>query len=251
MAEIATSASHERVQLSFFFWMAVAMAAVIYGGFGLSYFAPMAAGTLRPVAPVVHFHGVFYFSWMILLIAQTLLIGRGNVPMHRSMGMLGIMVATGLVIFGAIVTVLSTKTMMDSPAGMPDFGYGLMWLSTFALVNFGVLFALAIRNIRNSDAHKRYILLATAAFIGAGVNRFISLALGLEADEFSPFWMIDVFVDVFVVAIVAYDVKTLGRPHPATITGAALILGSQILLPLVEHSGWWMNATHWMANLSG
>jgi len=250
MAELTATQARSSAQMSFFFWMAAAMTCVIYGGFGISYWAPMATGSLRPVAPVVHFHGLFYFLWMVLLVAQPTLIARGNVALHRSMGMVGVMLGTGLVIFGSIVTVLNVKALMVTPEGLPEFWYPLMWLSVFALVNFGILFTLAIKNVRDSAAHKRYMMLATVAFIGAGINRFISFVLNIGPTEFSPFWLIYLATDVFIVALVAYDFRTLGKPHRATLGGSGLIILTQVLHPIVVHTAWWIDATHWMGNLA-
>ena len=50
MAELAVGGGVKQdVSPSFFLWMAIAMAAVIFGGFGISYFQPMIAGTLDPL----------------------------------------------------------------------------------------------------------------------------------------------------------------------------------------------------------
>ena len=49
MAEMtADVGARQTPQTQFFFWMTVGMAAVIFGGFGLSYFIPMAKGELPP-----------------------------------------------------------------------------------------------------------------------------------------------------------------------------------------------------------
>jgi hypothetical protein len=68
---VSASAIKRHFQLSFFFWMSVVMTAFILGGFGLTYLQPIAAGSLTPLPPVVHLHGIFYFAWMLLLVVQT------------------------------------------------------------------------------------------------------------------------------------------------------------------------------------
>ena len=107
MAEaIATKAIGRSFQPSFFFWMTVIMAGFVFSGFGLTYLQPMAAGTLAPMPPAIHVHGLFYFSWMILLITQSFLVNVRNVRLHRSVGTFGIVIATGLLILGALITIL-------------------------------------------------------------------------------------------------------------------------------------------------
>ncbi|HMA10523.1 MAG TPA: hypothetical protein VKO83_01460, partial [Steroidobacteraceae bacterium] len=46
---------------SFHLWMVLLMAFFIFGGFGMTYLQPIAAGTLPPTPPVVHLHGAVFF----------------------------------------------------------------------------------------------------------------------------------------------------------------------------------------------
>lgn len=181
---------------------------------------------------------------MILLCAQATLINRGNVALHRSMGMLGIMIGTGLVIFGSIVTILTIKTLTVSETGLPEFWYPLLWWNVFAMANFSVLFVLAVRNVQRPELHKRFVLLATTTIVGVGFIRVLIFFMAYAL------WLVDVLVDVFVVAILIYDFRRLGKPHGATIIGATLIVGSQLVRPLVANSAWWVGATHWIGNLA-
>ncbi len=75
MASVATGgAVRAGFRPSFHLWMVLAMCFFIFGGFGLTYLGPMAAGTRPPDPPVVHLHGVVFFAWMVLLVAQSVLI---------------------------------------------------------------------------------------------------------------------------------------------------------------------------------
>ena len=117
MAEaIATKAIRRSFQPSFFFWMTVIMACFVFSGFGLTYLKPLATGTLAPLPPAIHVHGLFYFSWMILLIAQAFLVNVKNVPLHRSVGTFGIVIATGLLILGTLITILFGRSVRDNPS---------------------------------------------------------------------------------------------------------------------------------------
>ena len=134
------------------------MACFVFSGFGLTYLKPMASGTLAPLPPAIHIHGLFYFSWMILLITQAFLINVKNVQLHRSVGTFGIVIATGVLIFGALITILFGRSVRDNP---PADYYNLMYLSAVALISFGALFCLAIRNTRKPEIHRMLILFAT------------------------------------------------------------------------------------------
>lgn len=130
-------------------------------------------------------------------------------------------------------------------AGDPTI-YGVTYISMVAIVGFVALFFLAIRNIRDSTAHRRYILLATNIFLIAGLNRILGLfGIGFEG-HLSYLWKY-LTVDALIVALLIYDWRTLGRPHHATQVGAAVNVIPQLLhVPIVE-SGMFVAFSHWMA----
>ncbi len=248
MAEIASNVGTGRaVRLSFFFWLAIAMAVLVFGGFGISYFQPMAAGTFPSASPVVHVHGFFYFSWMVFLVVQVALVNQGNVVLHRSLGLLGISIGTAAVIFGCMVTILFTQRLVaDSDATV----YGLMYISLLAVLGFSVLLVLALRNLRNSEAHKRYILLATASFLIAGFNRIFQgvFGLGVETDlTYLPRYLA---VDAFIVALIVYDWRTLGKLHHATVVGSLVNIVPQVFHAPIVHSSTYIALTHWLGRLA-
>jgi len=248
MAELMANAdARQSVRTSFFFWMTVAMAALVFGGFGLSYFLPMMSGELTSLPAVVHAHGFFYFSWMLLLVVQSALINQGNVALHRSLGMLGISIGTGLMIMGTIVTILFTqRAVAQSDATV----YGLMYISQLAVIGFGILFILAIRNVRDSAAHKRYILMATTAFLIGGVNRFFDVLFGLGFEGNFVYLPRYLTVDLFIIALLFYDWRTLGKPHQATLIGGAVNVIPQLLHAPIVGSAAYVSLTHWLGSLA-
>jgi hypothetical protein len=247
MAELTAGVGAKQdVSPSFFLWMATAMAAVIFGGFGISYFQPMIAGTLGPLPALVHVHGFVYFSWMVLLIVQPILVRQGNVAWHRSLGLLGISIGTALLIFGSLVTVIFTNRGIQ---GSDPTVYGLMYISLLAVFGFGLLFFLAIRDIRDSATHKRLILLATTALLIGGINRIYGqlFDLGFETNlTYLPRYLT---VDLFIVAILIYDWRTLGKIHRATIIGATVNVVPQLLHAPIVGSVVFVELTHWLGEL--
>ena len=115
MAELAANAnveahSHPR----FFLWAALSCLLLAFGGFSHTYFAPMAAGTLRELSFAVHVHGFLFFGWTILFVLQVALIAKDRKSTHRSLGLMGISWATAMVIFGVLVSLLSNAKRFDS-----------------------------------------------------------------------------------------------------------------------------------------
>ena len=247
MAEISLGAgAHRTERIPFFLCMTILLAAIIFGGFGMSYFVPMANGSLADLHALIHIHGFFYFSWMGLLVLQSVLINRGNVALHRSLGLLGIAVAACMVSFGSVVTV---RTGAIQVAASDPTAYGIMYISLVALIGFVFLFFLAIRNVRDTAAHRRYVLLATIIFVMAGLNRIFAGLFGIGFEGHLSFLPKYLVVDALIIALVVYDWRTLGQVHRATAVGATANLLPQLLhVPIVD-SGAFVGLTHWLATL--
>ena len=86
----------------FYFYMALACAAVAFLGFAPTYFLPMAKGSLS-ATPVIHFHGLLFFAWTLFFVFQSWLAASGRIMRHRSIGMIGMSLATAMTIFGFLV----------------------------------------------------------------------------------------------------------------------------------------------------
>ncbi len=244
MAELAVSTGTRQSEWSsFFFWMAVLATALVVIGFGITYLVPLAAGGLRPVAPMVHVHAAFYFGWMLLLILQSALVGRGNVSLHRSLGLFGISVATGMLLIGLAMTLIITRAQLEEGF---EGAYDLAYISFVALAVFGSLFVLAIRARADREAHRRYMLLATIALIGAGINRIYDALFGWNFNYLAIYLTMDAMIALLLV----YDWRTLSHLHRATVVGAAANIVPQLLHVPVAGSAGFHSAVDWLAGLA-
>ena len=226
--------SQPRTKPGFFFAMASLCVLYAFGGFTPTYFAPLASGTFGPVTPVVHIHGILFFSWTLVFLLQTWLINRSGVAVHRSVGMGGISLATAMVIVGAIVSLQKQQRTID--AGLLDLGYSLGLSGLLSLIGFGVMFALAIRYIRRPDYHKRLMLMATCMLMNAPIAR-------LYRPMFNPRppvpWLVNATVDIILVALLLYDWKSLRRPHVVTVGAGLFLLSKQSLVGVITATGAW------------
>jgi hypothetical protein len=85
------------------------------------------------------------------------------------------------------------------------------------------------------------VLLATFELVIAAVARWpITATLGPPAFFAAT--------DLFVAAIVVYDLRTRGRIHPATLWGGLFFVASQPLRLLVGFSGVWQSFTAWLVS---
>ena len=101
----------------FYFYMALACTAVAFLGFAPTYWLPLANRSFS-ASPVVHFHGLLFFAWSLYFVFQSWLAASGRVARHRTIGMIGVSLATAMTIFGFLVAVNAMKR--SAAAGLTE-----------------------------------------------------------------------------------------------------------------------------------
>ncbi len=240
MATAVFEPRESRLDRYFFPGLALLMLATVFWGFARSYFL---AGVFKAPLPnwLIHLHGAAFTSWILLLIAQTTLVAANRVDVHRKLGLAGFGLACLMVVLGISA---STDFLRRS------FGAGVtsadeMDPKTFYIVPltdmliFGTLVLLAFRARSNPPAHKRLILIATTALMIAAVARW---PIGLI--QHNPLWVAELCTYGFLVLLLAYDMWSMRKVHPATIWASAfLIVVQRVRVPLGETSAWHSFAT--------
>lgn len=225
---------------SFYFWMTLLMAFFVFGGFGMTYWYPLASGTFPPAPPVVHLHGLTYFSWIILLLVQATLVNTRNVALHRSLGMFGIALATLVIVMGSLITILGASNVVE-PVG----NHGI-FLGITAVTGFGILFTLAIRNTRRPDVHRRLILFAMLPLLPPGIHRLYMVPFGMETFPVVPMYMT---LDAMALAIIAHEWRTSGEIGKYTWIGAGWIVLQQILHAALINTAFFGSVVLWLGGL--
>ena len=238
-----TGARERSFRPSFFFWMTVVMAAFVFGGFGMTYLFPLATGTLRPAPPVIHLHGIVFFSWIILLVTQAALVGARNVTLHKSVGSFGIALATAIMFMGFITQMLGAAHSRDNPT--PNL-YNGVYLGIMAVTGFGIMFSMAMRNTRRPEIHKRMILLAMLPILPPGIHRFYMVPLGLTAFPILPMYLT---LDAMAIAILVQEWRSTKRIGGHTMFGVGWILVQQTLHYPVTHSQWFADLVYALSGM--
>jgi hypothetical protein len=237
----ATSPAHAKLRRErrFFSGMAIAMTVACFAGFAPSYYLKAHFGT-PAIKPLVHVHGMIFTLWMALLVVQTSLVAAGRVRLHRQLGIAGAVLAVLMVVSAAAVVFVRGSTV--SP-GMPhETLLGFLAIPTVALVFFPLLFGAALYFRRDTGTHKRLIMLSTTLFLTAAIHRLLM-------------WTIDPAVgplmfygatDLFIVALVGYDLFSRGRVHAATLWGGLAVVVAQAASLILAGSKMWMTFAHWI-----
>lgn len=161
---------------SHYLWLCGSASLVTFLGFSFTYFGPLVAGEYPAASPTVHLHGWTFFAWYLLLPLQAGLISASRLRLHRALGYGSIALATAMT-FTALVVIGVQMKLAQQPDGSPFWRFlGPAVFTT--LVLFVVFYALALRFRRQRDFHKRLILLASTAALGAAGFRVLGRVIG-------------------------------------------------------------------------
>jgi len=206
----------------FFSGMALASVVILFLGFLPSYFHRSAE--LPPLTPLYQLHGAVFTAWIVLLVAQTALVGQGRSDIHRKLGVAGAVLAAVVFIVGVAVSVETLRRRGGPPGGDLNEEIKFFAIPLGDIIVFGVLVGAAILQRQQSDTHKRLMLLATISLLTAAVARSLrQVGMGGPPNLFYG-------TDVLVLALVIYDLVSRGRVHPATLWGGAMVVGVKPLL---------------------
>jgi uncharacterized membrane protein YozB (DUF420 family) len=215
---------------AFYTGMAVAVIATIYRGFARSYFL-RGQYFSTPLAPIAKLHAAVFLSWVLLFLVQTVLIARRRRDLHRRLGLVGAVLAGGMVVVGTGIAIVS---MRHNFASGNEGALSFFAIPVGDMLVFPILVAAAFAWRRQPEAHKRLMLLATISVLDAAVARWplAILAKGPVA--------IFAVTDLFIAAGVVFDVASRRRVHRAYVWGGLLIVGSQIGRLAVWHTAAWL-----------
>ncbi|MHA7819354.1 MAG: hypothetical protein ACX930_06890 [Erythrobacter sp.] len=236
---MATSAPHSAVSQSearFFFIMACLMAATTVGGFALM--AGMGISSFA-VPWIYHVHAGVFLAWVALYVAQNRFVLRGNIAVHRRLGMLSLVLIPAMVVLAIMLTFMTLRIL----GGPPFFGQAeFLSVNLFHIAAFALLAGWALKRRRETDWHRRLMFGAMATVGAPGLARLLPLPLTI------PFTFLVVFLAAMIFPVMGMiaDRKLHGRVHPAwwwtiAIPLAALAMGEALAsTPMLQEwlAGW-------------
>jgi hypothetical protein len=204
----------------FFVAMAAVLLAIVAVGFAPSfylrtYFDAGTIGASSSSLPTrVLVHGVVLSCWFLLFLTQTILVASREIRLHRTIGVIGAGLSVALIASSMLVVVglASRVVARGNPSGQVAL---IVTGDTGLMLLFAVLIAAGITLRRRRDVHRRLMLLASISIVAPALARFPG------AEALVP---LSVVVPQLVLfgALIAYDILTSRRVHPATIWGVAM-----------------------------
>jgi hypothetical protein len=219
MASTATAGRHANPDRIFFGGAAIGLLLVTFLGFAPSYY--LSYFTASPaLGPLLHLHGIVFTAWMLLYAGQTWLIGTRRIGLHRQIGILAVSLAVLVFVLGVVTAIAIARAKLGTTVQRgPPVIYPLG-----AIVAFGALCAAGIGLRRRSSHHKRLMFLATVALVTTPLARITRM---MTAGIAPPVGGI-VLSDLFLAALILFDLREHRRIHPATLAGGGFLLASQL-----------------------
>jgi hypothetical protein len=213
--------------------MALVMAAIVVFSFPVTYYFPVATGS-GDFHTLHHLHGLAFFAWFGLYVWQTQLVARGQIARHREVGLAGFALTGAMVVLGYWMAQRGAERRL----GTMEHPYEFTWFNISDITLFTVLMIAAIVLVtRYKEWHRRFVFVAALCLVAPAATRWTLRVPGVDA------LVLDVASYVvmypFLIALALFDLRALGRLHPATLVSIALLLPVQLSSAWIARSEWW------------
>jgi uncharacterized membrane protein YozB (DUF420 family) len=227
----------------FYAAMTAAMFVTVFVGFSRSFFLrPFFPDFPAPAESFFALHGIVFAAWCVLLVAQSSLVTAGRTDLHRQLGGVGVLLALGMIVLGVYGALLAAARPTGF-VGIPVPALQFLAVPVFDMALFAAFVALAVVRRHDAQSHKRWMLLASVNLLTAAIARWPGVI------EIGNPFVYFALADLFVVALAAWDLKSRGRLHPATLWGGLAIVVSQPLRLAVSGTAAWAVFAEWAMRL--
>jgi len=219
-----------RYDRQFYTGMAIAAAVVVFVGFAPTYFLRGSYQTTS-LPTYLQVHGFLFTTWIGLFIAQTSLVAVRRTNVHRRLGWAMAALAVVMVVVGTTAGIWSMRRQVD--AGFVKEAQAFLTTPLFSMMAFAGFVGAAIVRRRDSQIHKRLMLLATISILDAAVARLPLEFLRASSWNYLP------TTDVFLLTAILYDVVSRRTVHaPYVWGGLVLIIEQALRIPVGETAAW-------------
>jgi hypothetical protein len=213
----------------------VLMTLAVVIGFAPTYYLKAAYGT-PPLSPLYHLHGALFSLWMVLIIAQPALAAARRLDLHMKVGAAGA-VLVALMVPVALAVTIDLGRRGTAPPGIPPLSFLIVPFAT--VIVFPLLIGAAFWWRKSPEIHKRLMLIGTLELVPAGFGRWPALANTGPLGFFG-------LTDLFIVAMLGYDLAMRGRPHQATVWGGLFLIGTQVGRVVISGTEPWLAFAGWL-----
>lgn len=223
----------------FFLYLSLAFLAIAITGFSTTFFFPLARGTFS-APPVVHVHGALLFGWLLFFIAQATLVKYKSLPVHRTLGWIGLALSLAIVISGLAVGEFAARR--DLAATGETWPFGNFVTIIIEMMLFGGLVLAAISTRRRPEFHKRFLVLATISALGPAWFRFRHFMPYVP----NPIVTFSLLADSLWIVAMLRDWVVLKRIHPVYLWAGSAMFAVHAAELAFADSQTWTNIGRWL-----
>ncbi len=204
-------------------------------GFFPSYFAQLNTTGLGH-----HVHGVTATLWMLLLVTQPFFYARKMMTVHRMMGRFSLVLVPVLIVTGVVMV----HKMMTGGKYPLELAYQLGFIDFFVLTQFVVFYILAIKNVKNTDYHARWMVSTVFGPLIPAVTRLL-------------FWMFAVpgfplaldiaygLTELVLLLLIMNEYRRGVRNHVYPIVLIVMVV-QHVLMNFAADWIWWQSFMNWV-----
>jgi hypothetical protein len=232
----------------FYLFMSALFFAFVLIGFSRSFY--LKSHFDFPALPVhLYLHGIALTSWFALALVQPWLIRSQRAGLHRKLGVIGAVLAVSVVLTGLWTIVMRDAPEIDQyPTRAAGNLASLLMFSS--CVSFGLFFR------KESETHKRLMLLASIPILAPALDRFARIPAMNEFWGKILYWIpappeiafATLSFLFLLLVVVANDFISQQRVHKGTIIGLlSIFIVAPAVTFLLISSGFWIRIVHWIA----
>lgn len=205
------------------------------------------SGQRPPFPLVLHMHAVAMGAFLLLLLAQTVMVATGRCELHKQLGIAAFILVPVLVVIGIVLApTMYYQTWSAFQTAPPSARAQLqqilsarediLLLQISAGLLFGIFVTIALRaRAMNSGMHKRMMFLATAVPLAASIDRMEWLPSSLPANP----WATDLWIMAAIAPMFIWDIVRNRKVHEAYVVWLAIYAPVVVLVDLVWEKPWW------------
>lgn len=210
---------------------AAVLIAVVFAGFipdSLAKVAAIDAGKRPPFPLVLHLHATLMGSFLLLLLAQTVLVATERRGLHMQLGIAAAVLVPAIVVTGFVLT----PTMYQPDPVLDD----ILLLQIRAGILFPIYMWIALRSRKQAPgSHKRMVILAITPVLGAAVARITWLPTTFPSDALA----LDIYTLLPFLPMFVWDAVRNRTVHRAYLVWAGFFLPVTVLLYALWNTPWW------------
>lgn len=199
--------------------------------------------TFQDSTTVIHIHGALLMAWLMLLVAQPMLIYLKKAKLHRTIGKLAYVLGPLIIISVFLVGRGSYCRSLDI---FPESEIlATMALDIRGLITFAIFWALAMGSRKTPSTHMRYMIATGILAIGPGVGR--GLMSSFDFSLYTALSITDVLDLVIVGILLGVDLVKKNDYKPYLVVFVLLLAGS--ILWQIKDGSLWQNFARTYAEL--